>query len=743
MSKTDEGPNAAVGLLGRLGRFTYRRRGVVVLLWLGVLLVSFGLSQAFAGKFTADYSAPGSDSKAAQQLLAQRFPAQSSAVVTVVVHTDAGVRSVRGEVIGLLGELRAVPHVAGGDDPYTAPGGISADQRTLIAHVRLDTVNATEMPVADSRRMIDIAERSASSRMRVALGGQAIDLAEGGSVGSEGIGILVAAFILLLTFGTVVAAGLPISVAVVGLLISSALTGLTIRFVDAPSWSTSLAAMLGIGIGIDYVLLMVTRFREWRLAGLDPEAATVATLDTAGRSVMVAGTTVIVSMLGLFAMGLPYMRGAAIVTILGVLVVLAASMTLFPALLGYLGRHVDRLRLPTRRWGGAVTADGHVAPSRVWLRWSRLVQRYRILAAVAGVAAMLALAAPFLGVRFGFPDAGNNRTDSMTRQAYDLTADGFGVGANGPLLLAVRLPSAGDDVALTRLSTEITGTPGVARVSPSQLNGARDTAVLTVTPATGPQDDKTQDLVRRLRDTTVPAAVAGTGARVLIGGVTANSIDSTTDLAGRIPYLIIGVVSLSMVLLLIGFRSVTVAVKAAVMNLLSVSASYGVIALVLQGGWAGRLVGIDTPTPLPPFVTVLMFAVLFGLSMDYEVFLISRIRETWIRTGDNGRSVTEGLAGTGRVITAAAAIMIAVFLAFVPSPNVILKLIGVGMAAAIFLDATVIRLLLVPAVMHALGRFNWWIPRRLGLRLPELHIEGRPEQHLPTRTGTAGEAVPA
>jgi RND superfamily putative drug exporter len=437
------------------------------------------------------------------------------------------------------------------------------------------------------------------------------------------------------------------------------------------------------------------------------------------------------------------MRGAAIVTILGVLVVLAASMTLFPALLGYLGRHVDRLRLPTRRWGGAVTADGHVAPSRVWLRWSRLVQRYRILAAAAGVAAMLALAAPFLGVRFGFPDAGNNRTDSMTRQAYDLTADGFGVGANGPLLLAVRLPGAGDDVALTRLSTAITGTPGVARVSPSQLNGARDTAVLTVTPATGPQDDKTQDLVRRLRDTTVPAAVAGTGARVLIGGVTANSIDSTTDLAGRIPYLIIGVVSLSMVLLLIGFRSVTVAVKAAVMNLLSVSASYGVIALVLQGGWAGRLVGIDTPTPLPPFVTVLMFAVLFGLSMDYEVFLISRIRETWIRTGDNGRSVTEGLAGTGRVITAAAAIMIAVFLAFVPSPNVILKLIGVGMAAAIFLDATVIRLLLVPAVMHALGRFNWWIPRRLGLRLPELHIEGRPEQHLPTRTGTAGEAVPA
>jgi RND superfamily putative drug exporter len=490
--------------------------------------------------------------------------------------------------------------------------------------------------------------------------------------------------------------------------------------------------MMGIGIGIDYVLLMVTRFREWRAAGLDPEAATVATLDTAGRSVMVAGSTVIVSMLGLFAMGLSFMRGAALVTILGVLVTLVASVTLFPALLGYLGRHVDRLRLPLgRRATVTVAVGGHIEPGRGWLRWSTLVQRHRFVAALAGVAILLALAAPFLGVRFGFPDAGNNRAETSTRQAYDLVAQGFGPGANGPLVLAVELPG-GSRAPLDTLATALQHTDGVAAALPAQVNPAGDTAVITVLPKTGPQDQRTKDLVQRLRDT-LPATVAGTGAVVHVGGVTATAIDSTANIARRIPLLIGGVVVLSMLLLLVSFRSIAVAVKAAVMNLLSVAAAYGVVALVLQGGWAGRLVGIDTETPLPAFVPVLMFAVLFGLSMDYEVFLVSRMREVWIRTEDNRRAVTEGLAGTARVITAAAAIMIAVFAAFVPSPDLVLKVIGVGMASAILLDATVVRLLLVPAVMHVLGRVNWSMPAWLGRLLPELHVEGRPNEHLPER----------
>jgi RND superfamily putative drug exporter len=719
------------GPLGRLARLAYRNRGRTVLLWLAALMLAFGLSAAFGGDFAADYSAPGSDSKAAQELLQEKFPAQSGEAIDVVVRADGGVEAARGDVRALLDELATVPHVASVDDPFAAPGGVSPDGRTLVAHLRLDVANPNDMPIADSERLLEIADADRPG-LDVALGGQAVQLAERGEIGSEGLGLLAAAVILLLMFGSVVAAGLPILTAVAGLAVSSALTGLVLRFVDAPDWSTSLATMMGIGIGIDYVLLMVTRFREWRATGLDPEAATVATLDTAGRAVMVAGSTVVVSMLGLFAMGLSFMRGAAVVTIVGVLVVMAASVTLFPALLGYLGRHVDRLRLPLRRRGRTeIAVGGHIEPSRGWLAWSRLVQRHRVLTAVVGVAVLLALASPFLGVRFGFPDAGNNREETSTRQAYDMQADGFGPGANGPLVLVAALSRPGDASALDGLRAAVAATPGVAAVTPPQLNPAGDTAVLTVVPATGPQDEKTEDLVHRLRDETIPAATRDSGTAVRVGGVTATSIDSTENIAGRLPLLIGGVVLLSMVLLLASFRSIAVAIKAAAMNLFSVAAAYGVVAYVLQGGWAGQLIGIDTETPLPAFVPVLMFAVLFGLSMDYEVFLVSRMREAWNRTRDNGRAITEGLAGTGSVVTAAAAIMIAVFAAFVPSPDVVLKVIGVGMAAAILVDATVVRMLLVPSVMHLLGRATWWMPSWLGRLLPELHVEGQPERHLP------------
>ena len=723
----------AIGPLGRLGRFAYRNRGKTLLAWVAALVLSAGLSMAFGGEFFADYSAPGSDSSKAQQLLEDKFPAQSGDTVDVVVRAEGGAEASQPRVDALLADLESVPHVLSIEDPYETPGGISPDGRTIVSHIKLDVVNPVDMPVVDSERMLEIADDATASDFQVALGGQTVTQAEAAEIGSEGIGLAAAALILLVTFGTIVAAGLPIIVAVAGLAVSSMLTGLLIAFIDAPDWSTSLATMMGIGIGIDYALLMVTRFREWRAAGLEPEAATTATLDTAGRAVMVAGTTVVISMLGLFAMGLSFMRGAALVTILGVLVVMVASVTLFPALLGYFGKRIDRLRLPLpHRTTPQMAVGGHVEPSGPWLWWSRLIERHKFIAAAGGVAILLALAAPFLDVRYGFPDAGNNAETTSTRTAYDLLADGFGPGANGPLLLAAEVPD-GDTSALDALSTSLEGTPGVAAVTPAQLNEAGDTAVLTVIPTTGPQDNATDDLVGQLRDTTIPEALDGTGTQVFVGGVTATSIDSTENIASRIPLLIGGVVALSMLLLLVSFRSIMISVKAAVMNLLSVAAAYGVVALVLQGGWAGQLVGIDTPTPLPAFVPVLMFAVLFGLSMDYEVFLVSRMREAWTRTADNHRAIVEGLAGTGRVITAAAAIMVAVFAAFIPSPDVVLKVIGVGMAAAIFIDATIVRMLLVPAVMHILGKANWWMPKWLDRRIPELYIEGRPEVHLPAQ----------
>ena len=731
---TSPAPAPRPGPLGRIAGLTFRHRWLTVLAWVAGLGLAVVLAGAFGGDFKADYSAPGSDSSQAQQLLEDEFPAQSGDTVDVVVAsagrvTDPGARDA---VSALLADLAKVPHVAGVDDPYATPGSVSPDGHTLVAHVRLDVVNPPDMPVPASQRMIDIADQASGQGIQVALGGQTIEQAEQGAIGSEGLGLAAATLILLITFGSVVAAGLPVLVAVAGLAVSSVLTTLLISFVDAPDWSTSLATMMGIGIGIDYALLMVTRFREWRAVGLDDRAATVATLDTAGRAVMVAGSTVVVSMLGLFAMGLSFMRGAALVTILAVLVVMLASITLFPAMLGFLGRHVDRLSLPlARRAQVQVASGGHITPSRAWLGWSRLVERHRVLAAVAGVGILVALAAPFLGVRFGVPDAGNDREGTSSRQAYDRQASAFGAGANGPLLMVAEFSSPSDEAALDGVARALSTTGGVAGVTPAATSPDGTSAVFTVLPTTGPQDPRTDDLVHRLRDTVLPRATAGTGLDVHVGGVTATSIDSTANIAKRIPLLISGVVLLSMLLLLVSFRSVAVALKAAAMNLLSVSAAYGVVALVLQGGWAGRLVGIDTETPLPAFVPVLMFAVLFGLSMDYEVFLVSRMREAWLRTGENHRAILEGLAGTGRVITAAAAIMVAVFAAFVPSPDVVLKVIGVGMAAAIFIDATVVRMLLVPSVMHLLGRANWWLPGWLGRLLPQLHIAGRPEVHLP------------
>ncbi|MEV7776242.1 MMPL family transporter [Kitasatospora sp. NPDC086791] len=736
------------GPLGRIAGWSFRNRGRTVLLWLLAAGAAFGLSTGLGAKYSADYSAPGSDSKQAQQLLARDFPGLGGETISLVLNSDGSVTdaATRAQVQSLLARMAEVPHVSGIDDPYGPRGKVSPDGRTALGQIHLDVANAPDMPKADTQRLLDLA-RPADGGLRVHLGGMTVQQTEQGSIGSEGIGMAAATLILVVTFGSVVAAGLPLLTALGGLAVSSTLLPVLAAVMPVPDWSTSLAAMLGIGVGIDYALLLVTRFREWRAEGLTPEAATVAALDTAGRAVVVAGMTVVVSMLGLFAMGLSFMRGAAVSAILSVLVVLAASATLFPALLGYLGRHVERLRLPlprrrvTRSEGtvseGAV-ADGTVSegtPAAGWLRWSRLVERHRVLGAVTGVVVLLALAAPFLGVRFGFPDAGNDPAGRSNRLAYDVVAAGFGPGSNGPLVLVAELSPGVPADAAAGLPGALRAVPGVAAVTPPVPSADGRSLLLTVVPDSGPQNTATKTLVRDLREHVLPA-VTGPGVRVHVGGATASAIDSTDNIARRIPLLVGGVVTVSMLLLLVAFRSLAVALKAAVMNLLSVGAAYGVVALVLQGGTAGRLIGIDNPTPLPAFVPVLTFAVLFGLSMDYEVFLVSRMREAWLRSGDNAESIVSGLAGTARVITAAAAIMVAVFAAFVPSPDLPIKVIGVGMGSAILIDATLVRLLLVPAVMHLLGRGNWWLPAWLDRRLPQLHVEGHTEHYQPAAAST-------
>jgi RND superfamily putative drug exporter len=573
--------------------------------------------------------------------------------------------------------------------------------------------NVDQVPVPTGERMIALAKSASGDGLRVELAGQPIANAQQGQISSEMVGLMIAFGVLLLTFGTLVAAGLPLATAVFGLAIGSAAGGLLAAVVDTPAWSTSVAAMIGIGVGIDYALLILTRFRGALADGSDPHAATVEAISTAGRSVLIAGGTVVISLMGLFLMGLPYMYGVALGAIASVLVVMAASVTLLPALLGFARERIDRLRIPGV---GRPVADTTRTPAA---RWSRGVQRRPLATAVAGVAVLLALAAPVLGLRLGFPDAGNDGAATTTRQAYDLMAKGFGAGSAGPLQLVARLDDPGDRARLTALAGTLERQPGVAAVAAPRYNPAGDTAVLGVIPTTAPQTTETEALIHRLRDDVLPHSGLG----VDLGGATASFVDQGEATASRLPLFIGGVVGLSFLLLLAAFRAPVVALKAAVMNLLSIGAAYGVVAVVADGGFAGGLIGIDTATPVPPFIPVMMFAILFGLSMDYEVFLLSRIREAYLARRDTSAAVTDGLARTARVITAAAAIMVAVFGAFVLSGDVVLKLIGVGLAAAILIDATIVRMVLVPAVMQLLGERNWWLPRWLDRLVPHTELE--------------------
>jgi putative drug exporter of the RND superfamily len=696
------------GFLARLADLAYRRRGRMLLAWIAALAAVVVFAPRVAGDFVDDDSTPGSESKAAAALLDERFPGSSGDTYEVVWQARSGVGdpAVAPTVQRFLQEARRLEGVGTVDETE-----VSNDGTIAAARLQLDRPES-DVPSETTSRLIDMAEAASGSGLRIELGGF-----EQEGTPPEFIALAAAAIVLLVAFGSIVAAGLPLLTAIFGLGISASLIGVVAAIVDTPDWAVVVAGLLGIGVGIDYALLIVTRFRTALANGGEPRAATVEAIETAGQSVLIAGTTVVISMLGLFLVGIPSLRGVAASASVAVLVVMAASVTLLPAVLAFLGPRVNRLhilglRRAMRRDDGAPAA-----------RWSRSVQRRPWTAAIAGTAILLVLAAPAPGLRLGFPDAGNRPAETTTRQAYDLISEGFGPGANGPLFLAAELDRPGAAADLDRIAQRLRSVPGVAAVDEPRLNAGRDAALLIVTPTTSPQDSATDDVVHRLRDDVLPQATEGTGLNVYVGGTTAAVIDESDLISGRLPLFIATVVGLSLVFILSAFRSPAVALKAGILNLLSVGAAYGVLAYFAEGGWAGGLLGIDTDTPVPAVIPVMMFATLFGLSMDYEVFLLSRVREQFLRHGEASRAVVEGVAGTARVITAAAAIMVVVFLSFVSSTEVFLKLMGVGMATAILVDATVVRMVLVPAVMQLLGRGTWWIPRWLDVVLPRLDIE--------------------
>ncbi|MFE5769624.1 MMPL family transporter [Streptomyces sp. NPDC056485] len=729
-----------------LGRWCARRPKRVVTAWL-LLLLSLAAAVGVLGSATTEtVSIPGSDSQAAHDA-ARAFPDSASGRQPLVLHTPADgplltSDRAREAVQETARALAARDHVVAVTTPYEPAGGaaLAPDGHTAYLTVELDLAgrNITADVVHDLRAAAEPAE---AAGIEVTPGGNLAEAADKKSTRrSEAIGLVAAFAILYLGFRRPVAAAVPLAVAVVGLGISLAIIGLTGHVTDMPSSGATIAAMIGLGVGIDYSLFCLTRFRELLATGVLIEDAAALTIGASGKSVAFAGTAVIAALAGLALGGLPLLRALALAPGIAVLVAMAATLTLLPALLALLGRRLAP-EAPAPPAPGAADSP-QAPPARGWARIARHVadRPWRYLLAGLAFFALPALAAAQLS--FGQLDGGDKSPGTAGRTAYDRLASAFGPGVNGPLQVTDTLakPASGPaDPAVTAMGRALKDTSGVAAVGPVQLSRDGRTVRWQVTPTTAPGDPGTAALVDRLRTDTLPDVTRGTGQAAHVGGLPAIQLDLNDRLAQRLPAVIGVVLAIAGLLLLLAFRSPLVAVKAAVLNLLSVAAAYGVLTALFQWGWGAALLGLGGPVPIPGYVPLLMFAVLFGLSMDYEVFLLSAVREAWLASGDNRGAVITGLARTGRIITSAALIMVCVFLGYLLWDDPVVKMFGIGLATAVALDATVVRGLLVPTTMVLLGKANWWLPRWLDRLLPQMHIEGGEQD--PVRTSPVPEPV--
>ena len=705
-------------MLHTLARLCYRRRRAVLAAWLVALAAVMVLSRTAGGKDATNFSLPGTESQQAFDLLKARFPARSGDTAEIVFFA-ADVRSpaVRQRMEAAFAAAQAAsPHVVSVTDPYTSAKQISTDGRVAYAQLQLDA-RSNDLPKSTGAAIEAAVHHAAGP-----------DVAFSGNLftsrtppgGTEVVGLLAAVVILLVAFGSLLAMGLPILMALFGIGIGLGLISLLANFMEVATFTSLIAAMIGIGVGIDYALFIVTRYRQGLHEGRSPEDAVTTAVKTAGRAVLFAGCTVVIALMGMFIMGLSFVNGLAIGAALSVLVTMLASVTLLPALLGFVGTNIDRLHLPALH-RTATTDRGF------WFSWSRRIQRRPWPFAAGALLLLVALAVPVLSLRLGMPDAGNDPKGTTTRQAYDMLSQGFGPGFNGPLTVATRFGHPSDMAVVERLAGALAADPGVAQVSPVQPNNRANpsAAVIQVIPRTAPQAAATATLVRHLRRDVIAPAVRGTDVVAHSGGSAAISIDLSKKLSSRLPYFFGAVIALSFLLLMCVFRSVLVPLKAAMMNLLSIGAAFGILVAIFQWGWGASLIGV-TKQPIVAFSPMMLFAILFGLSMDYEVFLLSRVKEEHDRTGDNGLAVADGLAATARVITAAAAIMVAVFFTFLFQSDQTAKLFGLGLGLAIMIDATIVRMVLVPATMELLGEANWWLPRWLDRLLPSFTVEAAP-----------------
>ena len=703
--------------LYRMGSFAARRPWVVIASWVMVSLVVIGAASAFGRDLEDSMEVPGLDSQQALDLLASAESA-SAGLTAQVVATPRGddiTFADSGDAVAALTDLQsglgALPQVLAAAEPVVSPDG-------RVALIRVQYPVQGELSVVDLENLKTFVEDAREgSPLVIEMGGDLFFSFEEAPTGTgELIGVIAAGVILLISFGSVIAAGLPLGLALFGLALGVTSMGLVTYLIDIPSFAPQIATMIGLGVGIDYALFILTRHREFLSQGLGVVEAAGRAVATAGQAVVFAGGTVVIAILGMAVAGIPFMTAAAVATSVVVGIMVIASITLLPALLGLAGERLARYGFRHR--------TDHTKQGRNWERWGRHVTDHAWPYAIGATLALVALAVPVLGLRLGFPDEGTLHESRTERRAYDLVAEGFGPGINGPLLIAVDISE--DATVVAPLATAISDDPAIAGVAPASVDNEAGVATLVAFPTTAPQDGATVETIERLRAEVIPSVLDGSPARAFVGGSTATWSDMSDQVKDRLPLFIAAVVLMSFLLLVVLFRSVLVPLKAALLNLLSIGAAYGVLVMVFQWGWGKDLIGLESTVPIISFIPMFMFAVLFGLSMDYEVFLLSRVREEYNASGDNEASVIRGISSTARVITSAALIMISVFLGFVLGADPLTKMMGLGLATAIFLDATVVRMVLVPATMKLLGNANWWLPGWLDRILPAIEIEGDP-----------------
>jgi RND superfamily putative drug exporter len=766
-------------VFARLGPWCHDHRKLVLALWIAALLVIGGIGFGGGGSFRDEFNLPNVESRDGFDILDEEFGGQGTGVIgTIVFRADQGVDDpdVRAAMEELFAEVADTDDVMRVQSPYGEGGeefvAAEGPDAGRIAYANVEMPDDIPFDRAEEIRDQILDDLPEIDGVQIELGG--FIFAEFEEPSSEILGLAFAIIILIVAFGSVLAMGVPLGVALFGIGIGTAIITLLSNVITVPDFATFLGIMIGLGVGIDYALLIVTRYREQLHGGHTVRESIAIAMDTAGRSVLFAGFTVVISLLGMLLMGVTFVQGLAVGVAAVVAVTVVASLTLLPALLGFAGERIE-----VTRWRGLIAAilvaialagaglefmpllvclplaivvliagffvgplKRQVAhrppkPLRETLayRWSRVIQHRPWTAAIAGALILLVLAAPVLALRLGFADESNYPDDTSTKQAYDLLVEGFGVGFNGPLVLVAETPDGTDPAALAAIEDAVAADPGVEFISPAEQNDTGTAAVWNLVPTSGPQDEATTDLVDRLRVDVLPPAESEAGVDVKVTGTVAVNVDFSDFLTSRLPYFFAAVLALSFLLLMVVFRSLLVPLKAVIMNLLSIGAAYGVVVALFQWGWFSDVTGVE-PAPIEPWIPMMLFAIVFGLSMDYEVFLLSRVREEWHRTGDSKRSVADGLAATATVITAAAAIMVVVFGSFLLENDRWLKLMGTGLATAILFDATIVRMLLVPATMELLGDKNWWLPRWLDKLLPNIDVEGHAD------TGVSDEQPP-